>query len=122
MRWLYRGSVRKALIAWAMTWSSDISGASAFSCKNLRLEPLEVEQEFFFELLSRMNASWQEPRVPVWCSVLKRDDERFGEGGFVPSGWGCDSFVAHGEFEGVGISMIFGQGCSSVVGRPWCEL
>jgi hypothetical protein len=61
-------------------------GQKTFFLVELRLEPLEVEQEFFFELLSRMNASWQEPRVPVWCSVLKRDDERFGEGGFVPSG------------------------------------
>jgi hypothetical protein len=49
------------------------------------LETLEVEQELFFELLPRMDASQREPRVLVCCGVLKRDDERFDEGGFVPS-------------------------------------
>jgi hypothetical protein len=32
-----------------------------------------------------MDASWREPRVPIYCGILKRDDEGFGDDGFVPS-------------------------------------
>jgi hypothetical protein len=51
----------------------------------LRMETLKVGQKLFFEMLSRVDASRREPTVPVCCSVLKRDDEKFGEGSFVPS-------------------------------------
>jgi hypothetical protein len=61
-------------------------GQKIFFCIELRLELLEVEQELFFELLPRMNASWREPEVPICCGILERDDEGFGEGGFIPSG------------------------------------
>jgi hypothetical protein len=61
------------------------AGYKIFFHIELRLETLEVEQELFFELLPRMDASQREPRVLVCCGVLKRDDERFDEGGFVPS-------------------------------------
>jgi hypothetical protein len=49
------------------------------------LETLEVEQELFFELLLRVDASRWEPGVPVCCNILKREVEEFGEGGFIPS-------------------------------------
>jgi hypothetical protein len=68
---------------------------------------LEIEQEIFFELLPRVDASWWEPGVPIFCGILERDDEGFGEGGFVPSGWGYGSFVAHEEYAGVRVSMVF---------------
>jgi hypothetical protein len=61
-------------------------------------------------------------RVPVCYSVLKRDDERFGEGSFVPTSGSYGGFVAHEEFAGIGVSMIFWLGYGSVMGRPWCEL
>jgi hypothetical protein len=43
------------------------------------METLKVGQKLFFEMLSRVDASRREPTVPVCCSVLKRDDEKFGE-------------------------------------------
>jgi hypothetical protein len=49
------------------------------------METMEVEQELFFEMLTRVNASWRESRIPVCRSFLERDDERFGEGSFIPS-------------------------------------
>jgi hypothetical protein len=60
-------------------------GQKIFFRIKLCLEPLEIEHELFFELLLGMNASWREPRVPIYCGILKRDDEGFGDGVFVPS-------------------------------------
>jgi hypothetical protein len=40
-----------------------------------RMETLEVEQELFFELLPRVNASWRESRIPIRRIILKRYDE-----------------------------------------------
>jgi hypothetical protein len=60
------------------------AGLKIFFRIKLCLKPLEIEQELFFELLPRIDASWQEPRVPVCCGIIKRDDEGFGEGGFIP--------------------------------------
>jgi hypothetical protein len=62
------------------------AGQKIFFHFELRLEPLEIEQELIFELLPRVDAPWRESGVPVCCSILKRNDEGFGEGGFIPSG------------------------------------
>jgi hypothetical protein len=62
------------------------AGQKIFFRIELYLKSLEIKQELFFELLPRVDASYREPGVPVCYDVLKRDDERFGEGGFVPSG------------------------------------
>jgi hypothetical protein len=61
-------------------------GQEIFFHIELLLEPLVVVKELFFELLPRMNASRQESGVPVCYGFLERDNEGFGEGGFVPSG------------------------------------
>jgi hypothetical protein len=34
------------------------------------LEPLKVEQEFLFRLWPRVNASWREPGILVYGSIL----------------------------------------------------
>jgi hypothetical protein len=37
-----------------------------------------------------------------------------------PSAYG--GFVGHGQFAWVGVSMIFGWSCCSIMWRPWCKL
>jgi hypothetical protein len=98
------------------------TGHKIFFHIELRLETLEVEQELFFELLPWVNASQRESGIPICCSILERDDEWFGEGSFVPSGWGCGDFVAHKELAGIRVSMVYWRVCGLVMGRPWCEL
>jgi hypothetical protein len=51
------------------------AGQKIFFHIELCLETLEVEQELFFELLPRVNASWRESGIPICRSVLERDDE-----------------------------------------------
>jgi hypothetical protein len=72
--------------------------------------------------LPRVNPSRWESRISVCYNILERDDERFGEGGFIPSSRGYGGFVAHKEFAGVGGSVVFWRGCGLVMERPWCEL
>jgi hypothetical protein len=83
------------------------TGQKIFFHIEFHLETLEIKQEFFFEQLPRVDASRREPRILVSCSVLKRDDERFGEDQFIPSSRGCGIFVAHKESVGVDVSMVF---------------
>jgi hypothetical protein len=50
-------------------------GQKIFFDIELRLETLKVEQELFFELLPKVNASWWESGIPICSSILERDDE-----------------------------------------------
>jgi hypothetical protein len=56
-------------------FSSFGTGQKIFFYIELHLETLEVEQELFFELLPRGNASQWESGIPVCCTIFKRDDE-----------------------------------------------
>jgi hypothetical protein len=60
-------------------------GQKIFFDIELRLETLKVEQELFFKLLPKVNASWWESGIPICSNILERDDEWFGESSFVPS-------------------------------------
>jgi hypothetical protein len=53
---------------------------------------------------------------------LERDDKEFGKGGFISPSRGYDSFIAHEKFARVGVPMVFGRRCGSLVGGSWCEL